>query len=208
MRSVDGPHARDDHSRNRYLTQALAQERAFQIGRNANEKTHEYADSDIRSAVSCSRNCDQCKRHAIGRNENALLFDRLVGGVRNAPFNGMSTDHRTLSAFTLADEFASRVYLGTRNFPKEERYGIRAQIRRAAVSVPTNIVEGCARDSDREHARYFEIAFGSAREAIYLIGLASRLELIDTHLAEELALFGGRVAAALAALRKSIPRKT
>ena len=131
----------------------------------------------------------------------------MVNGIRDARFNGMSTDHRTLSAFKLADEFASRVYIGTRNFPKEERYGIRAQIRRAAVSAPTNIVEGCARDSDREHARYFEMAFGSAREAIYLIGLASRLDLIDPRSAEELALFGGRVAAALAALRKSIPRR-
>lgn len=119
----------------------------------------------------------------------------------------MSTDHRTLSAFKLADEFASRVYEGTRNFPKDERYGMRSQIRRAAVSAPTNIVEGCARDSDREHARYFEMAFGSTREAIYLIELAGRLGFIDGHLAEELALFGGRVAAALAALRKSVPRQ-
>jgi four helix bundle protein len=116
----------------------------------------------------------------------------------------MSTDHRTLSAFKLADEFATRVYVATREFDRDERFGIRSQIRRAAVSAPTNIVEGCARDSDREHARYYEMAFSSTREAIYLIELASRLDLFDRRRAEELALFGGRVAAALAALRKSI----
>lgn len=116
----------------------------------------------------------------------------------------MSTDHRRLSAFALADEFALRVYVATRAFPVEERYGLRSQIRRAAVSVPANIVEGCARDSDREHARYFEISFGSTREAIYLIELASRLELLDPGVAQELAMFGGRAAAALSALRRTI----
>lgn len=116
----------------------------------------------------------------------------------------MSTDHRKLSAFKLADQFAVRIYTATRTFPAEERYGLRSQIRRAAVSVPTNIVEGCARDSDREHARFFEIAFGSTREAIYLIDLASRLDFIDLITAKELIAFGGRAAAALAALRKTI----
>lgn len=121
-----------------------------------------------------------------------------------AAFLGMSSDHRKLSAFALADEFAVRVYSATRGFPFEERYGLRSQLRRAAVSAPTNIVEGCGRDSGREFDRFLEIAFASTREAIYLVELASRLELIESIRAEELALFGGRVAAALAGLRKSI----
>lgn len=125
-------------------------------------------------------------------------------GMPRAPNGGMSTDHRTLSAFTIADEFAVRVYTATRAFPAEERYGLRSQIRRAAISAPTNIVEGCARDSDREHARFFEIAFGSTREAIYLIDLASRLGLIERDAAQEPTTLGGRAAAALAALRNSI----
>ena len=116
----------------------------------------------------------------------------------------MSTDHRKLEAFTLADEFAVRTYAVTRAFPPDERYGVRSQIRRAAVSVATNIVEGCGRDSDREHARYFEVALGSAREAIYLIGLSSRLEFIDHRTAEEITNLGNRVAAALTALKRSI----
>ena len=116
----------------------------------------------------------------------------------------MSTDHRKLAAFQLADQFVVRVYAATRVFAVEERYGLRSQIRRAAVSAPTNIVEGCARDSDREHARYFEIAFGSTREAIYLIDLAARLEFLERGAADELALFGGRVASSLAALRRTL----
>jgi four helix bundle protein len=116
----------------------------------------------------------------------------------------MSTDHRTLKAFHMADEFAIRVYTATRSFHTDERFGMRSQIRRAAVSIPTNIVEGCARDSDREHLRFYEIALGSARETIYLLGLAGRLELMDRGVAEELSAIGDRVAGALGALRKSI----
>ena len=112
----------------------------------------------------------------------------------------MSTDHRKLTAFTLADEFAIRVYTVTRDFPREELYGIRTQIRRAAFSAPTNIVEGCA----RERARFMEITFASMRESIYLIEVAGRLGLMKKEHSAELALFGGRVAAALAALRKSM----
>jgi four helix bundle protein len=116
----------------------------------------------------------------------------------------MSTDHRTLKAFHMADEFAIRVYAATRTFTADERFGMRSQIRRAAVSIPTNIVEGCARDSDREHLRFYEIALGSARETIYLLGLAGRLELMDRAVAEDLIAIGDRVAGALGALRKSI----
>ena len=118
----------------------------------------------------------------------------------------MATDHRKLSAFNLADELTVRLYKATVNFPAAERFGLRSQLRRATVSIATNIVEGCARDSDREHSRFFEIAFGSAREVIYLIELSTRLEMLEADSAAELHELGRRTAAALAALRKSIPK--
>ncbi len=118
----------------------------------------------------------------------------------------MSTDHRKLAAYQLADELAVRTYAATRAFPASERFGLCAQIRRAAVSVPSNIVEGYARDSDREHARYLEIAFASTREWLYLVDLSRRLQFIDPAAADDLQQLGRRVAATIAGLRKSLNR--
>jgi four helix bundle protein len=87
----------------------------------------------------------------------------------------MMRDHTKLRAFELADEVAVLIYRATRGFPKEEIYGLTSQMRRAAVSVPSNIVEGCARESQAEYLRFLEIAFGSARELHYQFGLAGRL---------------------------------
>jgi len=89
-------------------------------------------------------------------------------------------DHTKLKAFELADEVALLVYRITVGFPKEELYGLISQIRRAAVSVPSNIVEGCARDSQADYLRFLSIAFGSLRELHYQLGLSNRLEFLSS----------------------------
>jgi four helix bundle protein len=88
-------------------------------------------------------------------------------------------DHRELTAFQLADELVLEIYQITRQFPKEEMFGLKSQIRRAAVSVPSNIVEGCARNSSKEYLRFLDIAFGSLREVSYQFDLSKRLGFID-----------------------------
>lgn len=87
-------------------------------------------------------------------------------------------DHRKLKAFELADALVVHVYKVTELFPKEELYGLTAQIRRSAISVPSNIVEGCARDTQADYVRFLYIAFGSLRELHYQLGLSRRLGFI------------------------------
>jgi len=81
-------------------------------------------------------------------------------------------DHTKLRAFELADSPALDVYRITKSFQREELFGQTSQMRRAAVSVASNIVEGCARYSESEYLRFLEMAFGSAREVEYQTTLA------------------------------------
>ena len=70
------------------------------------------------------------------------------------------------------------VYKATATFPREEQYGLTSQLRRAAVSVAANIVEGAARHTDSEFVHFLNIAYGSLAETGYYIDLAHRLEFL------------------------------
>jgi len=67
------------------------------------------------------------------------------------------------------------IYQATKSFPKEEMYGLTAQIRRAGSSIPANIAEGCGREGEAELARFLNIAMGSASELEYYLLLARDL---------------------------------
>ena len=82
-------------------------------------------------------------------------------------------DHTKLKAFQLADSLL--IYSISRKFPEDERFGLMSQMRRAAVSTAANIVEGSARDSEKEYVRLLSIAYASAKELQYEISLAIRL---------------------------------
>jgi four helix bundle protein len=78
------------------------------------------------------------------------------------------------------------IYRETRAFPREEGFGITAQIRKAVASIPTNIAEGCGRSGDREFSRFMVIAAGSASETEYLLLLANNLRYLDEDAYEKL----------------------
>ena len=83
--------------------------------------------------------------------------------------------YRHLEVWQLADALALEIYKETRHFPKNEAYGITSQLRRAGLSVPTNIVEGYSRRGDKELARFLDISLGSLGELRYLLSFSRRL---------------------------------
>jgi len=90
-------------------------------------------------------------------------------------------DFKQLEVWRLAQELAVDIYRETKTFPKEERYGLTDQIRRAAVSIPANIAEGCGREGDADFARFVQMAFGSACELECHLLLARDLSLMASH---------------------------
>ena len=88
-------------------------------------------------------------------------------------------NYKKLRAFELADELVVAIYHCTKSFPNDERFGLTSQMRRAAVSIPSNIVEGSSRNTLAEYLRFLDIAYGSACELEYQVNLAFRLGYMD-----------------------------
>ena len=84
-------------------------------------------------------------------------------------------NHKKLLVWQKADELAFKVYKVTERFPKSELLGITSQLRRSALSVPVNIVEGYGRRSNAELSRFIDISLGSLAECEYLLEFSERL---------------------------------
>ena len=95
-------------------------------------------------------------------------------------------DFRELKVWEKAHRLTLRLYKLTRSFPKDERYGLTAQIRRAAASIGANIAEGCGRRTPGDFARLLQVAVGSGSELQYHLLLASDLEYMPRQEYEQL----------------------
>lgn len=83
--------------------------------------------------------------------------------------------YKNLRVWEKADQLAYDVYQVTKKFPKEELYGLTSQLRRAALSIPTNIVEGKGRQNSGERKHFLNIALGSLSEVEYLMEFSAKL---------------------------------
>jgi four helix bundle protein len=88
--------------------------------------------------------------------------------------------YKKLIVWQKSDELALLIYKTTIDFPKSELFSITSQLRRSALSIPTNIVEGYARNSRKEFKRFVIIALGSLAEVKYLLSVAYRLKYLST----------------------------
>jgi four helix bundle protein len=87
-------------------------------------------------------------------------------------------DFKNLVIWQKAHLLAVAVYQATSVFPKEEIYGLTSQMRKAGISIPSNIAEGCGREGNAELSRFFQISLGSTRELEYQILLAHELKFL------------------------------
>jgi len=87
--------------------------------------------------------------------------------------------YKKLFVWQKADELALQGYIATKNFPRSELYGITSQLRRSALSVPTNIVEGYGRQGRRELRQFANVALGSLAETEYLIDFSHKLGYLE-----------------------------
>ncbi len=94
----------------------------------------------------------------------------------------MAKTYENLDAWKKAVDLAVKIYDLTRNFPKEEIYGISSQIRRAVISISSNLAEGAGRESKKDFKRFVDISMGSLNETESLWIVSYRLTLIEEHL--------------------------
>jgi four helix bundle protein len=96
-------------------------------------------------------------------------------------------DFRSLAVWRKAHVSAIAIYQATRAYPRDELYGLTSQTRRAAVSIPANIAEGCGRATDADFARFLDMAAGSANELEYHLLLACELSFLPPEAHDPLA---------------------
>jgi len=106
--------------------------------------------------------------------------------------------------FEAADDLVIAIYQLTAELPPAERFGLQAQIRRAAVSTATNIVVGSSRATTSEYRRFLNVSHGSARESEYLLRLTVRLKMLRADQVNPIAERYDRLQASLGAMARSL----
>lgn len=109
-----------------------------------------------------------------------------------------------LSVWHKAIDFADQIYLLTSAFPDSERFGLVSQMRRAAVSVSSNIAEGCSRGSETDYARFLEIAAGSVFESVTQAVIARNQKFLTEPLYQEIYADAEELSRMLSGLRATL----
>ncbi len=116
------------------------------------------------------------------RSIRGRFFDEALGfqlSATSLPESAVVQDFRNLKVWRRSHELSLAVYGSTQSFPTTETYALTNQIRRAAVSISTNIAEGRGRGSDADFGRFLQMAMGSASEVEYLLLLARDLSYLS-----------------------------
>lgn len=113
-------------------------------------------------------------------------------------------NYKDLKVWEKAHLFALEIYKTSKGFPKEEQFNITSQIRRASISIPTNIAEGCGKFSNKDFGNFLQIALGSSNEVEYLVLFSHELGLLDKKLFETFSREIGEIKGMLISLIKKV----
>ena len=111
---------------------------------------------------------------------------------------------KNLKVWQKGIELVKNIYKSTKEFPKEELYGLTSQMRRSAISVPSNIAEGSGRGTDKDFNRFLDIALGSSYELETQIIIAFELEFISEQDFNDLSMKINEEQKMIAGLQKSL----
>ena len=112
-----------------------------------------------------------------------------------------------LTVWQKAVEFADSIYEVTSKFPSDERFGLTNQLRRASVSVSSNIAEGSSRGSNRDYVRFIEIAYGSVMEIVSQLHVSRRRQFLNEEAFEQLCVKADEIARMLSGLKTSLQKE-
>ncbi|WP_291062619.1 MULTISPECIES: four helix bundle protein [unclassified Empedobacter] len=115
--------------------------------------------------------------------------------------------HKDLEVWRLSIDFVIEIYVVTKQFPEEEKFGLTSQMRRASVSIPSNIAEGAARQSDKEFIQFLYIALGSSAELETQLIIAFNLKFITKNQLDQFISKQEQIAKMLNGLIKFIKNK-
>jgi four helix bundle protein len=113
-------------------------------------------------------------------------------------------NYQDLIVWQKAMDLVEQIYATTRNFPREEMYGLTSQLRRAAVSIPSNIAEGQGRRTTADFVRHLSISYGSLREVETQALIAARLRYLTTEGCQDILKMAGEVGRLLNGLMSSL----
>lgn len=117
-------------------------------------------------------------------------------------------DYKNIKAYQFADDLVVEIYKATKDFPKEELYGLISQLRRAAVSIATNIAEGASRQHKKDYLQFLYIARGSIAETEHLLHLSHRLSYLGSSEFEKINALRQETAKTLFGLITSVENET
>jgi len=132
----------------------------------------------------------------------------MVAKTNQSSFKLIMNTHRDLEVWNRSIDFVEKIYRLTKDFPSEERYGLISQLRRSAISIPSNIAEGTARGGTNEYIYFTRISLGSAAELETQLILSQRLGYLKSNDFDQLLEERAIIARQLQALQNSLRRKT